>query len=96
MTKRPRRQWRAVLAPRWCAHGLLAGSLVGAGWLVTACQADGGEQGPPQYLPIQAQWCLTEDNPPRCIDLEVPSGPRQYSIGLQLRPALPPLRGMWS
>jgi uncharacterized membrane protein (UPF0127 family) len=68
---------------------------MGVGGLLTACKVDGGEKGPPQYLPIQAQWCLSEPDPPRCIDLEVPASPRQYSMGLQLRPALPPLRGMW-
>jgi uncharacterized membrane protein (UPF0127 family) len=95
MTKQQSRPWRPVLSPRWWTRCLLAGSLLSAGWLVTACQADGGEQGPPQYLPIQAQWCLMENTPPSCIDLEVPRGPRQYSMGLQMRPALPPLRGMW-
>ena len=61
---------------------------------MAACGADGGEKGPPQYLPIQAQWCLSGEQP-RCIDLEVPISPRQFSMGLQQRPALPPLRGMW-
>lgn len=46
-------------------------------------------------LPIEARWCLSEGEPSRCIDLEVPKSPRQYSMGLQMRPALPPLRGMW-
>ena len=61
---------------------------------MAACGADGVEKGPPQYLPIEAQWCLSGE-PPRCIDLEVPTTPRQFSMGLQQRPALPPLRGMW-
>ena len=47
---------------------------------------------PPQYLPIEAQWCLA---PGRCIQLEVPRGERQFSFGLQLRPPLKPLQGMW-
>ena len=47
---------------------------------------------PPQYLPIEAQWCVT---PERCIQLEVPRGERQFSFGLQLRPPLRPLQGMW-
>ena len=29
---------------------------------------------PPQYLPIEAQWCVAPD---RCIQLEVPRGERQ-------------------
>ncbi len=47
---------------------------------------------PPQWLPITARWCLTAD---RCIALEVADTPEKQSKGLQLRPALPPLRGMW-
>jgi uncharacterized membrane protein (UPF0127 family) len=52
-------------------------------------------QGPPQFLPITAQWCLEGPPPARCIQLEVPRGERQYAMGLQLRPPLPHLRGMW-
>jgi uncharacterized membrane protein (UPF0127 family) len=69
--------------------------VAGAALMVAACEADGGEKGPPQVLPIEAQWCLEGGEKPRCIALEVPSTPRQYSMGLQQRPALPPLRGMW-
>ena len=47
---------------------------------------------PPQQLPVTAQWCL---EPGRCIGLEVAATPRQQAMGLQLRPPLPPLRGMW-
>ena len=47
---------------------------------------------PPQQLPITARWCL---QPGRCIGLEVALTPRQQALGLQLRPPLPPLRGMW-
>jgi uncharacterized membrane protein (UPF0127 family) len=47
---------------------------------------------PPQYLPIEAQWCVA---PAKCIQLEVPRGERQFSFGLQLRPPLKPLQGMW-
>ena len=46
----------------------------------------------PQYLPIEARWCLA---PGRCVELEVPRGDRQFAIGLQLRPPLKPLQGMW-
>ena len=82
-------------AQRIRIRGWQLGWLVAVGWLVAACNADGGETSPPQMLPIEARWCLTEDDPTRCIDLEVPTSPRQYSMGLQMRPALPPLRGMW-
>ncbi|MEB3322954.1 MAG: DUF192 domain-containing protein [Synechococcaceae cyanobacterium] len=58
----------------------------------TAGRADGGAGGPPQYLPVSARWCLPEG---ACVGLEVPKLPRQYAWGLQMRPALPPLRGMW-
>ncbi|MEB3235240.1 MAG: DUF192 domain-containing protein [Cyanobacteriota bacterium] len=55
---------------------------------------------PPQNLPITAQWCLPQTNAPGgsqpvCIDLEVARTPQQQSWGLQRRPKLPPLRGMW-
>lgn len=59
-----------------------------AAGLATPARADG----PPQQLPITAQWCLA---PQTCIGLEVASTPRQQAMGLQLRPPLPPLRGMW-
>jgi len=51
-----------------------------------------GFTSPPQRLPIEAQWCLAAD---RCIALEVADTPEEQSKGLQLRPPLPPLRGMW-
>jgi uncharacterized membrane protein (UPF0127 family) len=47
---------------------------------------------PPQWLPITAQWCLTAE---RCIALEVADTAEEQSKGLQLRPPLPALRGMW-
>jgi uncharacterized protein len=47
---------------------------------------------PPQHLPVTARWCL-ERGP--CIGLEVAATLRQQAMGLQLRPPLPPLRGMW-
>lgn len=80
--------------PRITATGWLVGCLAGTGLLLGACRADGGDKEPPQYLPIEAQWCL-EGVPRRCISLEVPKSPRQFSMGLQMRPALPPYRGMW-
>lgn len=47
---------------------------------------------PPQQLPVTARWCL---EPGRCIGLEVAATASQQALGLQLRPPLPPLRGMW-
>lgn len=73
------------LLRRWALAGVVL--LVGCG--------PGLSQGPPQFLPITAQWCLEGPPPARCIQLEVPRGERQYAMGLQLRPPLPPLRGMW-
>lgn len=71
---------------------ILLGSL--AAGLLSACGAHGEVKVPPQFLPIEAEWCLGGE-PRRCIGLEVPLTPRQFSMGLQMRPALPPLRGMW-
>jgi uncharacterized protein len=70
---------------RWALAGVVL--LVGCG--------PGLTQGPPQFLPITAQWCLEGPAQPRCIQLEVPRGERQYAMGLQLRPPLPQRRGMW-
>jgi uncharacterized protein len=70
---------------------LLGLALTGLG-VPSAALPDRGDQGPPQVLPITARWCLT---PQRCIDLEVADTPRRQALGLQLRPPLPPLRGMW-
>jgi uncharacterized membrane protein (UPF0127 family) len=70
-------------------------ALVGALVLVGCGGEPGRSQSPPQYLPITARWCLEGPPPARCIQLEVPRGDRQYAMGLQMRPPLPPLRGMW-
>jgi len=52
---------------------------------------------PPQYLPIEARWCPSGRSPEAggCVALEVPRTWRQYGFGLQMRPPLPPGRGMW-
>jgi uncharacterized membrane protein (UPF0127 family) len=58
-------------------------------------------EGPPQVLPLEAEWCLERAGgqagtlPPTCILLEVPKTERQYAWGLMQRPPLGPLRGMW-
>ena len=49
---------------------------------------------PPQSLPLDAQWCLGEAGTGPCILLEVARTAQQQMWGLQLRPALPALRGM--
>ena len=51
------------------------------------------EAGPPQVLPLEAEWCLEDTG--GCIQLEVPRTQHQYSLGLMQRPPLGPLRGMW-
>ena len=66
-----------------------------AGVVVLAGCGPGLTQGPPQFLPITAQWCLEGPPPARCIQLEVPRGERQQAMGMQRRPPLPHLRGMW-
>lgn len=57
---------------------------------------------PTQSLPIRAQVCgpVRGDHQPRppastCVELEVPSTPGEYAIGLMGRSHLPPERGMW-
>ena len=56
---------------------------------------------PPQFLPIEARWCLeapapaAAPAPPVCIDLEVARTVQQQMWGLMGRPPLAPLRGMW-
>jgi len=82
-----RRQLRLLLPA-----GLAVSALASTALDTPALAAGNKAAGPPQRLPITAQWCLS---PSRCIDLEVPRGDRQFAWGLQLRPPLPPLRGMW-
>jgi uncharacterized membrane protein (UPF0127 family) len=71
--------------------GLLAA--LGLGHGVDGSAAEGQAARPPQQLPITAQWCLSGQ--PVCIGLEVARTPQQQSFGLQRRPRLAPLRGMW-
>lgn len=97
------RQHRLTPPPLPWRRLLLAGSLTAAALSATLLAPlrsraatppplSRGGDAPPQVLPITAQWCL---RPATCIALEVPHGDRQFSWGLQLRPPLPPLRGMW-
>ena len=57
--------------------------------------------GPPQVLPIGAEWCLVSPAPgvqkpnPACIQLELAATPQEQQWGLMGRPPLAPLRGMW-
>lgn len=76
-------------APRALA---LAGLALAGLLIPTAALRARGDQGAPQMLPITARWCLATQ---RCIELEVADTPRRQALGLQLRPPLPPLRGMW-
>jgi len=85
--------------------------LVSQGWSLDVGVPPTGLSQPPQYLPIKAHWCLTapagapaEPGPAApaavkgaaaCLALEVPKTELQYAWGLQMRPPLPPLHGMW-
>ncbi|MFM7360374.1 MAG: DUF192 domain-containing protein [Cyanobium sp.] len=60
--------------------------------LVQGCARAQPPAAPPQFLPVSARWCL-ESN--RCIGLEVADTPQRQAWGMQRRPPLPPLRGMW-
>lgn len=63
------------------------------GLLVAATGSSPALAAPPQFLPVTGSWCLEGGGP--CLELEVPEGGQQYLWGLQKRPRLPPLRGMW-
>ena len=75
--------------------GLLAAVGLGSSLngLVQGVAVAGLPAAPPQQLPITAQWCLSSQ--PLCIGLEVARTMQQQSFGLQRRPRLAPLRGMW-
>ena len=75
-------------------RALLLGSALAlaVGLVLGPPQAPADQLAPPQQLPVTARWCL---QPGRCIGLEVAATLRQQAMGLQLRPPLPPLRGMW-
>jgi uncharacterized membrane protein (UPF0127 family) len=73
-------------------RALLHGSLLAVALGIGPTPAPADQLEPPQQLPITARWCL---EPGRCIGLEVAATLRQQAMGLQLRPPLPPLRGMW-
>jgi uncharacterized membrane protein (UPF0127 family) len=76
-----------------------AGAALGALLLLAAVAASRAVarpgSGPPMVLPVTARWCLGGAPTAPCIALEVPANAREYSWGLQLRPRLPELRGMW-
>jgi len=79
---------------RSLALGLTLAAALPLGLAPVSAQGTRPDAAPPQQLPITAQWCL-EAPQQVCIGLEVASTPQQQSMGLQRRPALPPLRGMW-
>ncbi|MFN7229738.1 MAG: DUF192 domain-containing protein [Synechococcaceae cyanobacterium] len=68
-------------------------TLAAAGLVLAAGGGQRSLAGPPQFLPLTGQWCLAGGGP--CLELEVPEAEEQYFWGLQKRPRLPPLRGMW-
>ena len=47
---------------------------------------------PPQYLPLEAQWCLKSGT---CLLLEVADKAEEQRLGLMQRHALPSGQGMW-
>jgi len=59
-----------------------------ARWCLAAPAGASAPAGP-AALPSAVQ------SPPPCLALEVPATERQYAWGLQMRPPLPPLHGMW-
>ncbi|MEB3265614.1 MAG: DUF192 domain-containing protein [Cyanobacteriota bacterium] len=73
------------MARRWWLAAGLALAAIGPGPRALAV--------PPQFLPVGGRWCLETGGP--CLALEVPRTSQQYAWGLQQRPRLPPLRGMW-
>jgi hypothetical protein len=82
----------------WGRSAALALGVAASGVGLTACFAReqaGRATGPPQTLPVTARWCLEPANGPVCIGLEVADTPQQQAWGLQMRPRLPALRGMW-
>ena len=74
------------------AIAALALGCSGAAW--AAPPAKPQPSPPPQSLPLDAQWCLGDAGTGPCILLEVARTAQQQMWGLQMRPALPALRGM--
>ena len=85
---------RSPLPTAAAAGALAVGTLAVVVGAAGAVPIRAGE-GPPMQLPVTARWCLGPPASSPCIGLEVPEGERQYAWGLQLRPRLPALRGMW-
>ncbi len=82
----------------WRRSAALALGVAASSVGLTACLTRGqarGASGPPQTLPVTARWCLEPGKGPGCIGLEVAVTPQQQAWGLQMRPRLPALRGMW-
>ena len=76
------------------AATLAAAALVTTALLTTELKSPGLAAPPPQSLPLDSKWCLGDAGAGPCILLEVPRTAQQQMWGLQLRPALPALRGM--
>ncbi len=73
---------------------LAAATLAAVALVTTALKAPGLAAPPPQSLPLDSKWCLGDAGTGPCILLEVAHTAQQQLWGLQLRPALPALRGM--
>jgi hypothetical protein len=81
----------------WPAHSLLVLAPLSLAWSAAMAAPLAPSGSAPQLLPITARACLERPNTalPTCLQLEEPQTPRQYALGLQMRPPLPALRGMW-
>ena len=84
---------RFHIKARHLSHPLGLLAAVGLSSGLNGSAAEGQAARPPQQLPITAEWCLSSQ--PVCIALEVARTMQQQSFGLQRRPRLAPLRGMW-
>lgn len=84
-------RFQALLRPLGPSLALLTTVGLNHGLGVTAAETPAPR--PPQRLPITAQWCLNGQN--QCIGLEVARTMQEQTFGLQRRPRLAPLRGMW-
>lgn len=84
--------WRLGVTRLMGGAGLLALVGLAAADLASSQRTLAQPAEPPQTLPLEARWCLDRE---RCILLEVADEPQEQALGLQLRPPLQPLRGMW-
>ena len=83
---------KSLAAATFAAAALVTTALQSPGLAAPPAQPKAGPL--PQSLPLDAQWCLGDAGTGPCILLEVARTAQQQMWGLQLRPALPALRGM--